>query len=84
MSLTLAGALNKLRDVGNAIVRQVAVIGHGVQAGTWASLVIGSRGYERIWAGSINVLSLSIKRRSTVRSLSLLATGSGACFFELL
>jgi len=80
----LPGAFDELRDCGDAVVWQVAVIGHGVQARTWASLVIRSRGYERVRAGSINVLSLSIKRRSTVRSLSLLAAGSGACFFELL
>jgi hypothetical protein len=84
MSLTFYSALNKLRDCGNAIVGEITMIGESVQTRTWASLVIWSWGYERIRAGSINVLRLSIKGRSTVRSLSLLATGTGACFFEVL
>ena len=84
ISLTLSSALNELRNRGNAIVRQVAVVGHSIQTRTWASLIIGAWGYERIRASSIDVLRLSIEGRGAVCSLSLFTTGTGACFFELL
>lgn len=76
---TLFGTIDELLNCGNAVVRHVVVVRHGIETGARSSLISWPWRHELVIPLIAHVLGRSIKRRNADRSLPLHVGSSGLC-----